>query len=322
MAYVLDADGGILVPVDLATNTAGKPVHLSLIFAENAIAVSPSGATVYVTGTTSTSNPVLEPVSATTGAVGKPISLAEPNGFPPSAIAVAPNGQAAYVIGGTGESGPELIPIDLVHNVAKTPIPLPRAEYLAIAITPDSSTALLGSALSITPVDLRTGEVKNAIDLGGGSSGRIVLSPTGHTAYVTRRNASRQDYLVAVDLLTRSVTPIAQLPGIAQLVAITPNGSTAYLADQSGTPTSPDSNLLPVDLTRDTVGRPIHLPFAEVMGLAITPDGQSIYASGLSTVSGPGAGVAQIGLSAGTINGLIPMPGSPPTGPGGIIFAP
>lgn len=334
-AYVLDPiGGGTLIPIDLATKTTGTPIKVSLVVAEDSIAVSPSGTTVYVAGLTFSTNPVLVPVRITTGAVGNPISLPVPNGNPPGAIAIAPNGQTAYVLGSSSSMAPLLIPVDLIHNVTRAPISLPLAEYVTMGITPDSSTAYVSSHSSISPIDLRTNGLESAIDLGGVSSGHIALSPNGQRAYVTWRNAGGQYYLVTIDLVTHGMESVALLPGSPHLISISPDGSTAYVADESGPPNVRDAVLIPVDLTKGQLGRQITLPFTTVACLAITPNGQDAYVSGMGSpytatagegvsakVVDAGAGVVPVDLATGVVGGLIPMSAAAQIGPGAIVFA-
>jgi YVTN family beta-propeller protein len=85
--------GGKVTPIDLATGTPGKPILVG--GSPSGIAITPDGATAYVT---SPDNNTVVPINLATGTPGKPI----PAGDDPQAIAINPQGTAAYVVNMNG----------------------------------------------------------------------------------------------------------------------------------------------------------------------------------------------------------------------------
>jgi YVTN family beta-propeller protein len=84
-AYVINSGGGTVTPIDLATNTPGKPITLSE--PPEAIAIAPDGTTAYVANQPSST---VTPIDLATGKPGKPIEIGHgwDSGF--EAIAIVP----------------------------------------------------------------------------------------------------------------------------------------------------------------------------------------------------------------------------------------
>ena len=62
--------------------------------------------------------------------------------------------------------------------------------------------------------------------------------------------------------------------GSAMLIAITPDGKTAYV--RSGV------HVVPINTSTDTAGKPVDIPFSQDMAMAITPNGK-LFMSWLTT---------------------------------------
>jgi YVTN family beta-propeller protein len=127
-------------------------------------------------------------------------------------------------------------PIDTARDVAGAAIPV-GAFPLAIAVTPDGSTGYVthagggASEGTVTPIDLATDTAGSPIVLGANPNG----------------NPDHSD----------------------EAIAITPDGTTAYVTDRFG------DALFPITLATHTVGTAIRVPHA--YGVAITPDGTTAY---------------------------------------------
>ena len=83
------------------------------------------------------------------------------------------------------------------------------------------------------------------------------MAPSGATAYVCGGAG-----VVSVSTLGLVVGAPVALPDVAQGIALSPDGATAWVTQQAG-------SLVPVTLATGTVGRPIHLgghPSAIVIG--------------------------------------------------------
>ena len=137
---------------------------------------------------------------------------------------------------------------------------------------------------SVTPFLTGTNRAGTPIVTGGvvnsgtvpGSYDAIAIAPDGRTAYAYDAHAGA---LVPIDVATATAgSPITLPPDSRRsnyrnnVIAITPDGSTAYIAGG-------EDDVIPVDLATRTAGRPINLssgPFVGVVGVAITPDGKSL----------------------------------------------
>jgi YVTN family beta-propeller protein len=80
-AYVANAAGGTVTPIDTATNTAGKPIKVGN--APQIIAFAPDGKTAYVTNSKSGT---VTPITIATNTAGTPI----PVGSYPTDIVITP----------------------------------------------------------------------------------------------------------------------------------------------------------------------------------------------------------------------------------------
>ena len=126
-AYVTMANPGTtVVPIDLATNTAGLPIPLGIH--PWAVAIAPSGTTAYVTGSNFVDINTVTPIDLATNTPGTPI----PVGPSSNGIAITPDSTKAYV---TSALSNTVWPIDLATSTPGTPIPVGNVPA-GIAITP------------------------------------------------------------------------------------------------------------------------------------------------------------------------------------------
>ena len=150
-----------------------------------------------------------------------------PRGRVPDAIAITPDGQTAYV----ATTGNTVIPIATATNTAGTPIALGTAPS-AIAITPDGQTALW-------PIRVTARSPPSLGHRHGRDPDHRRERPRGHRHHPRRchRLCGRPGQLGHPDrpqLPTRRRPPISvgSSPGS---IAITPDGTTAYVANNSAT---------------------------------------------------------------------------------------
>jgi hyaluronoglucosaminidase len=274
-AYVVGHTG--LIPVDLATGKAGRP--LASLADPIAIAIAPDKRTAYADTAYS-----VVPINVTTNAVGQPI--ATPAGA--QVLAISPDGRTAYAAGSGG-----ITPIFLSNCTVGRVIATPSLDLLgSIAITPDGRTAYLAGYLdgaagsddqTETPGFLR-------IDLVHGIAGKFLpvpgmydaaVAPDGRMAYVATGTS-----VVPVSLVTgKAGRPIKMPAPGGGTIAIAPDGRTAYVGILK--PETPDAGVVvPIDLAAGTAGTPIHVPSYpySIIDIAITANDRTAYATNLASV--------------------------------------
>ena len=334
-AYVSDsADGGILIPIDLATNKAGTPISLSLVnMRVNDLAVTPDGQTAYVIGvrTTPSFTQVIVPVDLASRTVRPAIPLGLAPDDTVAAIALAPDGRTAYVaVGSPGlqtNNRAAIEPVNLLTGALGERISLPEASGAAsIAIAPDGRSAYVAGGEAITPVNLITQQAGSPIILGLEGTGGIGFSPDGGTAYGYWTNPAGVGNLIPIDVAKNKAGAAISLPGAPNgPFVLSPSGATAYvLGDLSPIgSTTPAPVVIRVNLTARHVDRTIAVPTA-ANSIAIVPDGHALYLSGgrggtAATITGE---IIPIDLSTGTPASPISVPAGVQAGPGQIILVP
>jgi DNA-binding beta-propeller fold protein YncE len=169
-----------------------------------------------------------------------------------------------------------LIPVDLRTGIALPAIRLGlKGSIVGVVVTPDRKTLFVASVRGqVTPVDLATGQAGRPI-LVGGISQAMVMTPDGRTAYLLE-----PPYGVAVlNLVADKPGRFIKVPD-AFSFALTPDGSTLYVANQDG------SRVTPVATATGRPQRPIALQPRSWPYLAMSPDGRTVYVTG--TPTGPG----------------------------------
>ena len=250
-AYVVDQFGEGILPIDVATDTAGTeiptgPSPTAIAIAPNGsaayvadraegvvrvdlakaeatdvyplsgeprgIAIVPDGSTAYVTGTAANT---VTPIELGTGTPGTPIEVGEGS----SGIGIAPDGSAAYVTNGNDD---DVSRIGLPSGIVTKTIPVENSPE-AIAVTPDSSRAyVVGSNSPITPIDLTTGTAGTGIPVGGQGNiiGGVAILPDGSRAYVTDNSAGQILPIAIPSDLLETGLPANNRP---HAIAIVPN---------------------------------------------------------------------------------------------------
>ncbi len=309
------AVGNTVTPINLATGVAGAPITVG--FGPWAIAITPDGRTAYVANNTDNT---VSPIDLATGRAGWPIPV--PSG--PAGIAITPDGRTAYV---TDADKNLVTPIDLATEAVGASIPV-GAFPLAIAITPDGRTAYVANAdgNTVTPIDLATNTPGSPIAVGT-TPMDIAITPDGSTAYVTDRNASidagsssTPGTVTPINLATNTPgSPITVGPG-PWGIAITPDGSTAYVADGFS------CGVTPIDLGSGVAGSSIAtgcgpagvaVASSPVVSIRSTPDGAGYWlASAAGAVANQGDAQPFGDASSITLGGAVVGMASTPSGGG------
>lgn len=270
----------------------------------DAVAVSPDGATAYVTNYASDT---LTPIDVATGRALPPI----PAGPGPAGVAIAPDGATAYVTdAGSSPLGHTVMPIDLATRRDGTPIPV-GAGPQGIVITPNGQMAYVADAGAIvagqsgavgdtvTPVDLATGKALPPIHVGNAPTA-VAVSPDGATVYVANSSSG-------------SVTPISVVAGTAgtpvgvdgspQALAFAPGDSSTLYVASAPSAVAPGDTVTPVSVTTGTAGPPVKV--------CKVPAGLAIHGS-TAWVSCAGSGaLVPLDLATRAVGPAIAVPGGP-----------
>jgi hypothetical protein len=301
-----------VVPVNTATNTPGKPVHLDssvggdLTSGVDSVAFTADGKTAYfLTGLGMT------PFNTVTNTPGKPIpvSPSHRHGFP-VAIAVTPDGKTVYVVseGPGGSSRPNTItatvtPISTATNTPGKPIPVggrfnagPYDGSELIAVTPDGKTVYVAAGPSVTPISTATNTPGKPIHIR--NPAWIAFTPDGKTAYVANLpitpGAVTSSTVIPISTATnRAGKPIHIGNGQLFRIAITPDGKTAYVTTElhkvQSTPFYMRSGTItPINTATNTPGQPIPVSGIgqiTIGEIAITPDGKTAYVDQSGTIT-------------------------------------
>jgi hypothetical protein len=304
MAYVV-AQRDLLIPVNLATSTALKPIPLGVAGGEGGVAISPDGKVVYVL----TVRGQLVPVDVRTGRAARPIDI----GGVSQDLVMTPNGKAAYVL----EPPYGVVAVDLATRTALGLIKVPNAS--SFALTPNGKTLyVLGATTStaastggpvLTAIDTATNATVGTLTLtgpdlhspcpstghGSGPSSMclprgwhviqksVTMAPDGKTVYVTYesindRTSQETGFIVGVDVASNSeLKPIAVnardvWTGDALDFVISPDSQTGYLGAIH--------SVVPVDLRTGATLPSIPLSGSNLdfgWTAAVSPDGAMLY---------------------------------------------
>jgi YVTN family beta-propeller protein len=175
----------------------------------------------------------------------------------------------AYV----AETDGYVVPVDVTTATAETPIKVDQ-DPSGIAVTPNGQAAFVADAGAgtVTPIDLATGTAEAPIQVASnGGIGAVAITPNGAIAVAAvdptdNANGSVVFIKVATGAMGSPI-PVGDDP---VAIAITPDGSTAYVANHG------DGTITPVSLDTNTAGAPIPVG-VDPIAIAITPDGGVAY---------------------------------------------
>ena len=242
-AYVTDIDGGTVTPIDLATMTAGTPISVGA--GPTGIAITPDGSTAYVACQDA---PDVTPIDLATNTAGTAIPM--PANSLPETVVITPNGAKAFV--GLYGSG-DVVPIALPSKAVGSDIAVPGGSPDGLAITPNGATvyaSTIGQG-TVVPISVASGTVGTAITVGPLSAGTQSMAITPNGAVGLAPNFNEAD-VVPVALGTGTPGKAIDVGTYPESVAVTPNGSTAWVTRGFGS----TGSLVPIDLATDKVGTP------------------------------------------------------------------
>jgi YVTN family beta-propeller protein len=228
------------------------------------IALSPDGATAYVTNNGSGN---VSEIDTATGIRTHTIIV----GAGPYGVAVSPNGSSVFV---TNNDDNSVSVIDTAtHLVTFTytasTVPGGFAGPYSVAISPDSKTAYVtnNDAGTVSVLDTAAKTLIATIPVGL-KAFSVTLSPNGATAYVSNNG----DHTVSeIDTATNKVTHVINVGNGPYGVAVSPDDSTVYVTNND------DNTVETIDVASHLPTFTYHTGFAGPYSVAISPDGANAY---------------------------------------------
>lgn len=277
LAYVANSQAGTITQLDLnPANPGATAAPIKVGSQPVALAITPNGSMAYVADYGSSE---LVPVALATGLAGTPIQLIDR----PSGVAISPSGTRAYVVSDNGREYTLSLPGGQLLSQTRIP-----ANSNGIAIS-SSGTAYITNVAdaTIAELSLTGGGLGSPINLTSPTPDGIAI--TGTTAYVASNSGGT---VSAINLSTNQVTGNPIQAGTAPTaIALSPDGSTAYVTDAGG-------QVMSIDLTQGFSAQPLLNLASGLSGIALVPPGGITAAppnTGGGSSTGTGATTTTLG---------------------------
>ena len=271
MAYVVGA--GEVMPVDIATGVALRPIKLGVPGGPAGYAVTPDGRTIYVV----TFRGYVVPVDTVTRTAGPAIRI----GGVPFGLLISRDGRTGYVM----EPPYGVAVVDFTLNRLAGFIRVDDAA--SFALTPDGNTLYVANRTgsTVTPIDTASLTPLRPVTTTENMPefARIAMAPDGSTAYVEGGVEHGHDFAGAYGVLTpistatnKALRPI-KLSNAAESISFSHDGRTAYLTGSAG--------VTAIDLASGKISWTANLP--ATIGsyeAATSADGQIIDLLGVSPI--------------------------------------
>lgn len=288
-AYVTNEGTRTLSVIDTATNTVATTVPVG---AATGVVITPDGARAYARNNGGDGVSVIDTATNTVAA-----TIPLPWSGSSASIAIAPNGAHVYA---TSDRGTISV-IDTATNSVTDTIRL-GGQLEGITVAPDGTrvyvTDVFGGPYGrLRVINTATNTVAGDVPVGIGPRG-IAVTRDGQRIYVANIASGG---VSVIDTATNTVTKTIDVRSATE-VAITPDGSLAYVTDRTGSVhvINTATNTVPAD--------PISVG-TEARGVAITPNGSHAYVTNYGDFT-----------SDGTVSVIaIETPGAP-GGSGSMVF--
>jgi DNA-binding beta-propeller fold protein YncE len=201
----------------------------------------------------------------------------------PTSIALLGGGTALVTPAGPDHNDASVIDLSSDRVLAEIPFDVPA--FSAVA-APDSQTAYLGTNDGrVLEFDVASSNVIGSIDLVVPKSraNHLALNATGTLLYASSFTTGT---ITEIDLAAKSVARLFFVGGEPQGIAVSPDGTELYVADEAGR-----GEIDIYDIVGDTLE--VSIPSGATsslggpFGLALSPDGTKVYVGVIST-EGPG----------------------------------
>jgi DNA-binding beta-propeller fold protein YncE len=271
--------GNVVQAFDSSSQTElGQPGGVPVGSNPYALAITPDGSTAFaVNNLSGTVTPVNLPSLGTQASLCLPAGNCSGGGDPgtqPEAIALTPDGSAAWAANSAENS---ISQISINNGTAKVVSPqissTAFSEPDAIAITPDGKTAWVANFGNgtVVAVSIPSGRIGTPVSVGNSPTG-LAITPDGQELIVANSgDGTVSDVsLTSLSVNTFSLEPTATGFVSPHAVAISPDGSTAYVTDTAG------SAVVPVAISTDTPRDPVGVG-NEPVSIAVSADGSTAY---------------------------------------------
>jgi YVTN family beta-propeller protein len=318
-AYVTQPNANAVTIIDTATGSVAGTVAVGA--GPERVVLTRDGRRAYVTNGGSNSISVIETASDT-------VTAEIPVGVHPSSLAVTPDGGRLYVM----TDGGAVQVVDTAQNAVVSAIPVGSTGD--IAITPDGSRVYVAAGL-VYVIDTATNAVVRSFAAEEApipdvthNAWSLAISPDGTRAYIgvitfnfLNIGFSAGGNLLVVDTATDTITRTINLFTLPGSIALTPDGSRAYVGIQSfwantgyGAAFFPGRQIIVIDTISNRIGGTIdfgadgpnwteqNTPRA----IGVTPDRSSVY-----TVVPRISVVAVANVNTNLVTSLIPVTAGP-----------
>jgi YVTN family beta-propeller protein len=287
--------GSYAAPIELTSGVLGGLTGIGSEGAPPDVAITPDGSTAYVTGAFDE----LVGIDVATATEARSVSMSGN----PWAVAISPDGKHAYTAN-RFEDSVSVLDLTSLTEVATIPV---SGSPDGIAISPDGTRAYVSaqSEGKVLVINLATDAVVNSITVGGAPRG-IAVTPDGKQLVVVDRIGHK---VVLVDTATETVTatiPTGVSSGEEDWVAITPDGTRAYVIGRIEFPASPEAWVTPIDLAAGTAGGPVTFQ-GRAGDVAILPAGNRAYITHFEERFAGPAAVQTRAAQQGSVSDLLPL---------------
>lgn len=173
-AYVADSDNSAIVPINVATGTAGQPITVQAGGTTAFIVFTPDGKTAYVGAV----GGQVTPIDVANGVAGAVL----PGTC--SAMAITPDGKTLYILG----AGNVVTPVNTATNTPGAPLTIKAANDAdELLMSPDGkSLYILSGTGLLTVISTQTNTAGQPISTSSGDYPRsVAITPDGKTLYIT-----------------------------------------------------------------------------------------------------------------------------------------
>jgi DNA-binding beta-propeller fold protein YncE len=208
-------------------------------------------------------------------------------GGSPTSIALL--GGGAALVTPTGPDTSEVSVIELASDRVLAQVPLEVHAFSAVT-APDSQTVYLGTNDGrVLQFDAASSQVSGSVDLSVANSrvNHLALNAAGTLLYASSFTTGT---ISEIDLASKSVARIFIVGGQPQGIAVSPDGTELYVADESGT-----GHINVYDLVGESLESSIPSGATSGIGgpfaVAMSPDGAAVY---VGVLDPNGAGLIQV----------------------------